>query len=294
MRDQWKTVVKRWALGALLALALTSAFAQQRLTLNFVNTEIDAVARALADFMGRPFIVDPRVKGTVTLTVDQPLTPDQALAALSSALRLQSVAVVQSGGVYRIIPEADAKLQGGSVNVGTPAAAGARGDEVVTQVFKLNYESAVAIAQVLRPLIAPNNTINAYAANNTIVVTDYAENVRRISRIIAAIDTPSGSDIDIVRLEHTVATDVALTLGRLLETAPQGQDASQRVTVLAEPASNSLLIRAPTPARTNLVRTLVAKLDQPSSAPGNIHVVYLKNANSTNLARTLLGIAPAT
>jgi len=294
MRDQTKAVVKRWALGALLALSVTGAWAQQRLTLNFVNTEIDAVARAMADFMGRPFIVDPRVKGTVTLTVDQPLTPDQALAALSSALRLQSVAVVQSGGVYRIIPEADAKLQGGSVNVGTPAAAGARGDEVVTQVFKLNYESAVAIAQVLRPLIAPNNTINAYAANNTIVVTDYAENVRRISRIIAAIDTPSGSDIDIVRLEHTVATDVALTLGRLLETGPQGQDASQRVTVLAEPASNSLLIRAPTPARTNLVRTLVAKLDQPSSAPGNIHVVYLKNANATNLARTLLGVAPAT
>ena len=297
MRDQSKTVVKRWALGALLALllnaAMTAAWAQQRLTLNFVNTEIDAVARAMADFMGRPFIVDPRVKGTVTLTVDQPLTPDQALAALSSALRLQSVAVVQSGGVYRIVPEADAKLQGGSVHLGTPAAAGARGDEVVTQVFKLNYESAVAIAQVLRPLIAPNNTINAYAANNTIVVTDYAENVRRISRIIAAIDTPAGSDIDIVRLEHTVATDVALTLGRLLETAPQGQDTSQRVTVLAEPASNSLLIRAPTAARTNLVRTLIAKLDQPSSAPGNIHVVYLKNANATNLARTLLGVAPA-
>jgi general secretion pathway protein D len=297
MRDRTKTVVKGWALGALLALllnaAMTAAWAQQRLTLNFVNTEIDAVARAMADFMGRPFIVDPRVKGTVTLTVDQPLTPDQALAALSSALRLQSVAVVQSGGVFRIVPEADAKLQGGSVHIGTPAAAGARGDEIVTQVFKLNYESAVAIAQVLRPLIAPNNTINAYAANNTIVVTDYAENVRRISRIIAAIDTPAGSDIDIVRLEHTVATDVALTLGRLLETAPQGQDTSQRVTVLAEPASNSLLIRAPTAARTNLVRTLIAKLDQPSSAPGNIHVVYLKNANSTSLARTLLGVAPA-
>ena len=292
MRDQWETAVRQWALGALLALATATAWAQQRLTLNFVNTEIDAVARAMADFMGRPFIVDPRVKGTVTLTVDQPLTPDQALAALSSALRLQSVAVVQSGGVFRIVPEADAKLQGGRVSVGTPAAPGARGDEVVTQVFKLNYESAVAIAQVLRPLIAPNNTINAYAANNTIVVTDYAENVRRISRIIAAIDTPAGSDIDIVRLEHTVATDVALTLGRLLETGPQG-DTSQRVTVLAEPASNSLLIRAPTAARTNLVRTLIAKLDQPSSAPGNIHVVYLKNANSTNLARTLLGVAPS-
>ncbi len=292
MRDQWEEALKRWVLGIAAAVVFGTAFAQQRLTLNFVNTEIDAVARAMADFMGRPFIVDPRVKGTLTLSVDQPLTPDQALAALSSALRLQSVAVVQSGGVFRIVPEADAKLQGGAVHLGTPAAAGARGDEIVTQVFRLNYESAVAIAQVLRPLIAPNNTINAYAANNTIVVTDYAENVRRIARIIAAIDTPAGSEIDVVRLEHAVATDVALTLGRLLETGQQPTD-TQRVTVLAEPGTNSLLIRAPTPARAQLVRTLIARLDQPSSAPGNIHVVYLKNANATNLARTLLGVAPS-
>jgi len=290
MRNRLEEALKRWALGLLLAFALTHAIAQQRLTLNFVNTEIEAVARAMADFTGRAFIVDPRVKGTVTLTIDQPLTPDQAVGALSSALRLQNVAIVQSGGVFRIVPEADAKLQGGAVHLGATAP-GARGDEVVTQVFRLNYESAVAIAQVLRPLIAPNNTINAYAANNTIVVTDYAENVRRIARIIAAIDTPAGSEIDVVRLEHTVASDVAITLGRLLET-PQGADATQRVTVLAEPSSNSLLIRAPTAARTNLVRTLIAKLDQPSTAPGNIHVVYLKNANATNLARTLLGVAP--
>jgi general secretion pathway protein D len=274
----------------MLAAAMSAAFAQQRLTLNFVNTEIEAVARAMADFTGRPFLVDPRVKGTVTLIIDQPLTPAEAVGALSAALRLQSIAVVQSGGVYRLVPEPDAKLQGGAVNVGTPPA-GARGDEIVTQVFRLSYESATSIAQVLRPLVAPNNTINAYAANNTIVVTDYAENVRRIARIIAAIDTPAGSEIDVVRLEHTVAGDVAVTLGRLLETTPQGADASQRVTVLAEPSSNSLLIRAQTPARANLVRTLIAKLDQPSSTPGNIHVVYLKNANSTNLARTLLGVA---
>src|SRR4051812_39607368 len=265
--------LKRWLLGALLALAMASAIAQQRLTLNFVNSEIEAVARAMADFTGRPFIVDPRVKGTVTLNIDQPLTPAEAVAALSSALRLQSVAVVESGGVFRIVPEADAKVQGGAVNVG-PASQTARGDQIVTQVFRLSYESATSIAQLLRPLVAPNNTIAAYAANNTIVITDYAENVRRIARIIAAIDTPAGSDIDVVRLEHTVATDVAITLGRLLETPGQGVDA-QRVSVLAEPASNTLLIRAATPARANLVRVLVAKLDQPSSTPGNIHVVYL-------------------
>ncbi|MGH8642885.1 MAG: type II secretion system secretin GspD [Burkholderiales bacterium] len=277
----------------LAALALWQpVVAQERVTLNFVNTEIEAVARAVGQLTGKVFIVDPRVKGTLTLTVEQPMSPDQAIAALSAALRLQGVVLVESGGVVRVVPEADARLQGGAVQSGAPGTAG-RGDELVTQVFRLNYASAVAIVPVLRPLIAPNNTITAYTANNTIVVTDFAENVRRISRIIAAIDTPAGSDIDIVRLQHAIASDLAVLLGRMLDQAAQGADSSQRVSVLAEPGSNSLLIRSSSPARANLVRGLIAKLDQPSAVPGNIHVVYLKNAEATRLARTLLGMGDA-
>ncbi|HSE01970.1 MAG TPA: type II secretion system secretin GspD [Burkholderiales bacterium] len=273
--------------AALVALALCAgAAAQERVTLNFSNTEIEAVVRAISQFTGKVFIVDPRVKGTLNLTIEQPLSPDQALAALSAALRLQGIVLVESGGVVRVVPEADAKLQGGAVQSGPSVT---RGDQLVTQVFRLNYAAAASIVQVLRPLIAPNNTISAYPANNTIVVTDYGENVRRIARIIAAVDTPAGSEIDIIRLEHAIASDLAVLLGKTLDAAAQGADASQRVTVLAEPSSNSLLVRSASPARVNLVRMLIAKLDQPSSVPGNIHVVYLKNAEATRLARTLLG-----
>src|SRR5213075_1019202 len=136
----------RW-LAALLAAFMISAAAQapQRLTLNFANTDIESVARAMADFTGRTFIVDPRVKGTITLNVDQPLSRDEALAALSAALRLQNIALVDAGGVIRVVPEADAKLQGGAVHLGAPSG---RGEEIVTQVFRLNYESAVSLAQV--------------------------------------------------------------------------------------------------------------------------------------------------
>src|SRR5438067_9028762 len=281
--------LSHWLAALLLSAGLCSpALAQERLSLNFANTEIEAVARAMADFTGRTFIVDPRVKGTVSLVVDKPVTADQALAALTAALRLQNVALIDSGGVIRIVPEADARLQGGAVHSGAPPG---RGDEIVTQVFRLNYESAVNIAQILRPLIASSNPINAYAGNNTIVVTDYAENVRRIARIIAAIDTPAGNEVDVVRLEHSIASDMAVLLARLLETPGQAGPDAGRVSILAEPVSNSLLVRAPTPARANLVRVLAQKLDQPSSAPGNIHVVYLKNANATMLARTLLGVS---
>jgi general secretion pathway protein D len=272
-----------------LALA-TAALAQQRVTLNFVNTEIEAVVRAIAQYTGKTFIVDPRIKGTLNLVIEQAVSPDQAMAALSAALRLQGITLVDSGGVVRVVPEADAKLQGGPVQSGRPSA---RGDELVTQVFRLNYESAPSLVQVLRPLIAPNNTITAYAANNTIVVTDYAENVRRIGRIIAAIDTPAGSEVDVIRLEHAIASDLAVLLGRLLEPAGAAADPGQRVSILAEPGSNALLVRSASAARATLVRTLVAKLDQPSASPGNIYVVYLKNAEATRLARTLLGVGGA-
>ena len=280
----------RW-LGALLAAFMISAAAQtpQRLTLNFANTDIEAVARAMADFTGRTFIVDPRVKGTINLNIDQPMTPDEALAALTTALRLQNIALVDAGGVIRVVPEADAKLQGGPVQLSAPVN---KGEQVVTQVFKLNYESAVAVAQVLRPLVTANNPITGYPGNNTIIVTDYAENVRRIGRIIAAIDTPSANEIDVIRLNNAIASDMAVLLSRLLE-GPTGTpgDLSTRVSILAEPTTNALLVRAPTQARANLVRQLAAQLDQPSATPGNIHVVYLKNANATVLARTLLGVA---
>lgn len=286
----WAGRLSRQAATLLVAFAVCAgAAAQERVTLNFSNAEIDAVVRAIAGFTGKVFIVDPRVKGTLTLNIEQPMSPDEALAALSAALRLQGIVLVESGGVVRVVPEADAKLQGGAVQSGAPPGA-ARGDELVTQVFRLNYASAASIVQVLRPLIAPNNPITAYPASNTIVVTDFSENIRRISRIIAAIDTPAGSEIDIVQLKHAIASDLAVLLGKILEAAAQGVDASQRVTVLAEPSSNSLLIRSASPARATLVRTLIAKLDQPSATPGNIHVVYLKNAEATRLARTLLGV----
>src|SRR3954454_7160575 len=247
MRHRREDALVRWIVAMLLSAALAgAAFGQQRLTLNFVNADIDGVARAMADFTGRTIIVDPRVKGTLTLTVEHSLTPEQALGTLSSALRLQNIALVDSGGVIRLVPQADPRVQGGPVRSGAP---GGRGDEIVTQIFRLNYESAVNIAQILRPLIASNNPINAYAGNNTIVVTDYAENVRRIGRIIAAIDTPAGSEVDVVRLENTIASDMAALLARLLETPQTAGDVAGRVSILADPTTNSLLIRASSPAR---------------------------------------------
>jgi general secretion pathway protein D len=143
---------------------------------------------------------------------------------------------------------------------------------VVTQVFRLNYESANNLVPVLRPMIAPNNTITAYPANNTLVITDYADNLRRLARIIAAVDAPASGEVELIPLKNAIASDAAVVLQKLLDpTAAAGGagagDASLRTTVVAEPRSNSLMIRASSRARVQQARQLIEKIDQPFARP---------------------------
>ena len=111
-----------------------------------------------------------------------------------------------------MVPEADAKLQTGTVEVGPPAT---RGDQVLTQIFRLNHENPNNLVAVLRPLISPNNTINANPGNNTLIITDYADNLQRIGRIIAALDTPGATDVEVIPIVYGVASDMAAIIQRL-------------------------------------------------------------------------------
>ncbi|MBP3979879.1 type II secretion system secretin GspD [Acidovorax sp. JG5] len=277
-------------------------------TLNFANAEIEAVARTMATITGRNVVVDPRVKGQLTLITERAVTPAAAFQQFLAALRLQGFTVVESAGLYKVVPEADAKLQGGSVSVTRGGAPGPGGGQIVTQIFKLNYENAANLVPVLRPLISPNNTINVNPGNNSLVITDYADNLQRLARIVAAMDVANASDVEVIPLKNAVAADLAPLVARLIDgggsaaapAAAQGQtDTSFKTTLLAEPRSNALILRAANPARVAQVRALVDKLDQPpvpgsSAASGNIHVVYLKNADATKLATTLRAAMSAT
>lgn len=266
---------------------------EDRVSLNFVNADIESVVRAMGQFLKRDFIVDPRVKGTVTLATDQPVTRIEAYRLLLTSLRFQGFTIVESGGIYKVLPEADAKFAGGPTQVGPPAQRtdGVRGDQIVTQIFRLNYESASNMVNMLRPLVTANNPITVNPGNNSIVITDYAENLQRIGRIIAGVDVPPSADGDVVPLQYALAVDVAPIVQRLLE-PPQGgtTDPGQRVTVVPDSRTNTVLLRASSAARIASAKALVTRLDVPTTTAGNIHIVYLKNAEATKLAQTLRGI----
>ncbi|WP_293748579.1 type II secretion system secretin GspD [Limnohabitans sp. Rim8] len=269
---------------------------REPVTLNFVNAEIEAVARTLATLSGANVVVDPRVKGTMSLSSTVPVPPAQALRLFAAQLRTQGFALVESAGLYTVVPEAEAKLQSSAVSAGAvPAGTG----QIVTQIFKLNHENVNNLVPVLRPLISPNNTINVNPGTNALVITDYSDNLQRLGRIIAALDVSNATGVEVLRLRHAIAGDLAPMVQRLIESgaaaapAAQGQtDSSFKTTVIPEVRTNSLIVRAANPARLALVRSLVDQLDQPSAtgagaASGNIHVVYLKNADATKLATTL-------
>jgi len=287
-------ILRPFLLACLLASQLTIA-ADDKVTLNFVNADIESTIKAIGLISGKNFVIDPRVKGTLNIVSSQAVSKEMVFPILLSALRQQGFTAVESSGVVKVLPEADAKQHYSSTgNRGMKLS----GDSMVTQVYPLRYESAVQMVPILRPLISPNNTISAYPAGNTLVITDYADNIRRLNQIIERIDQPASSDIFSVSLKYASAVDVAQNLARLMpEIMVQGVNQSmpaaegvKRSIVVPDLRSNSLMVRSENILHAQQIKKLAATMDSQGSSGGNIHVVYLKNAEAAKLANTLKGI----
>jgi general secretion pathway protein D len=284
----------RWIAGCALAAALvlggmTAPTAAEPVTLNFVNAEIDAVAKAISQMTGRNFLLDPRVKGTINIVSAGPVPRDEVYSVFLSALRLHGLAAVESRGVTKIVPEADAKQ-----NAGPVIEAGSRtpGDQVVTMVYPLQFESAAQILPVLRPLIPANNAISALAGSNTLVITDYADNAKRIRKIIEALDRPDAGSVTVLPLRHASVLDLAPVISKLLPEQPAGAAPApqQRLLIAPDVRTNSLLVRSDNPTQVARIRVLVESLDTPARSAAAVRVVYLRNADATRLAETLRSI----
>jgi general secretion pathway protein D len=274
-----------------LLLAVSARAADDAVTLNFVNADIDAVVKAVSEMTGRNFVLDPRVKGVINIVSARPVPRSLVYPTLLSALRLQGFAAIEGDGVTKIVPEADAKQQGSPVVKG--GAAG-EGDRLVTSVYVLKYESATQLVNVLRPLITPNNAIAALPSANALVITDYADNLKRIDKIIASLDVPPAGEPIVVPVRYASALDLMQILNRLLAESGQAagvvSDPQQRVTIVADPRSNSVLVRSDSATRIARVRSLIEQLDTPGRSGGNIFIIYLKNAEAVRVAQTLRAV----
>jgi len=279
-----------------LALALAApAFAQtaaqeEKITVNFVNADIQSVIKTIGQHTGKNFILDPRVQGTVNIVSDKPVSKDMLYQILLSTLRVQGFAAVEDGNFVKIVPEAEAKT---SASPTGEAAARVPGDRIVTQVFMLQNESAVQLVPVLRPLVTANNFIAAYPNNNAIVITDYASNVQRIRRIIESIDRPSSSEVQIVRMHNASAIDIAQTLTRVVPETVAPANApgtTPKAAIAVDARTNSLILRTENPQLMARIKALALGLDTPGAGAGNIYTVFLRNAEAAKIAETLRGL----
>ncbi len=270
-----------------LVLALTTcAVAQTPVTLNFVDADIDVVAKAVGELTGKTFVLDPRVKGKINIQSAKGVSPGLAYPTFLSALRMAGFAAVEGpGGIVRVVPEVDAKALPTAVS---GAGNSGYGGAVTTKVIPLTHQNAGQIINALRPLVAAANALTVYPPGNAIIITDYGDNIRKVEAVIARLDTPSVAAPELVTLTHANAMDIVATLNRVFADAGGASAESRdRLSFTADPRSNSVILRSEDAGRVARARSLILELDRPSGAPGNIRIVYLKHADAAQVAQTL-------
>jgi general secretion pathway protein D len=266
--------------------------------LNFQSADIQAVVKTISQITGRNFLVDPRVKGQVTIISAKPVSAGVAYQVFLAALKAQGFTAVDGvGNLVKIVPSAEAKHNAFVTPEDGPRAS----EALVTHVAVLQHASATQMVPLLRPLMAPTSQLSAFDPANTLIITDYADNVRRMLQIIEKIDQPLSADVTIVPLQHASALDMADLITRLSTTAAPGAaipgavpgSGGDRFSIVPDLRTNSLLIRTDNPGRLNQLRALIARLDVPAVTGGNTRVIYLKNADAVKLAEVLRGLLAA-
>lgn len=268
------------ALGLLLSLSVLAPLTaqEQLVTPNYVGTEIRAIIQAVSTVTGRNFIIDPRVRQEVTMISSTPMSPDAFYEAFLSILQVHGYAAVPSGDVIKIIPDASVR------SFPTPLNAEG-GDDIVTQVIKVENVGAAQLVPILRPLIPQYGHLAAHPGSNMLIISDRASNVARMVSIIRRIDQSSDDDIEVIPLTNASAAEIVRVLTSLTQ-APRADGAPSNTQLVADARTNSVLVGGDRSERLRL-RALIAHLDTPLEDGGDTQVRYLRYTDAEELATKL-------
>ena len=277
-----------WLLGTWLLLSLP--LHAETVTLNLNDADIGALISTVSAVTDKNFIVDPRVKGKVTVISSRAMNSDEVYQVFLSILKVHGFAAVPSGEVIKIVPDVNAKQDGiPTVNDRNPG----RGDEMVTRVVQVDNVTAAQLVPILRPLIPQQGHLAAYPATNVLIISDRARNVERLVSIIRRIDQVSDSEIEIIPLNHASASEVVRVLTSLnraagVQSKAPGAAAGGQILV-ADERTNSVLLGGDRASRLRM-RALISHLDTPLESGGNTDVVYLHYAVAEDIVSTLMGV----
>lgn len=248
---------------------------------NFQNVDIKTVIEAVAKLTGKNFIIDPRVKGKVTLIAPEPMPPEALYETLLSILRVHDYVAVPGETAIRIIPANLARDQ-----VPYEKRKQFETDDWVTEVLKVKHVSATKLVAVLRPLVAREGHLVALQDSNRLIVTDSRANLKRIKSILARVDVSPTSSYEVVSIKNGSAEEMVRTLKNLLPESANGQNLKMNF----DERSNRIVLAGDAEQRLAM-RALIAELDVPVESSGRVQVVYLRYAKAEDLVPVLKKLA---
>ncbi len=280
-----------WCIVFSLLVVMPLQAEDEEVTLNFKDADLNVVIQTVSDITGRNFVIDPRVKGKVTVVSSRPMRADELYQVFLSVLEVHGFAAIPDGDTTRIVPAANAKQSGLPVVTGSR---GAPSNDMITQVVQIKHVSAAQLVPVLRPLVPPQGHMAAYQSTNTLIISDRAANIARLRKIIRSIDRPGSSEVEVIQLQHASAAEVVRILSSLQQKGSKGKaQGIEGPLFVADERTNSILLGGD-PAERLRMRRIITELDTPIEiGGGNTQVVYLRYAKAADLAKVLMGISEA-
>ena len=261
--------------------------ARQEMTLNFADADIRTVIEAVATRTGRNFIIDPRVKGKVTVISQKAMDANALYEVFLSVLKVHGFAAIPGRYATKLVPEVNAKQDAIETITGKSHYTDGS-DAFVTQVVEVKHVNAAQLVPILRPLVPQRGHLAAYPASNVLIISDSAANIARLITIVGRIDQATGDEIEVIPLQYASATEIVRVITQLEGGAAKSKSKSSKV--IADERTNSVLLGGAVASRLR-IRALIGHLDTPMDTGGSTHVVYLRNAVAKDLVSVLTGIS---
>ena len=257
-----------------LSWSLTAeVLAAETVQINFRDADIRSVIESVAEITGKSFVLDPRVKGKVTIISPGPIDASLLYEAILSSIQVQGFQAVEDGAVTRIIPFTQA------FNF-----AGGDGDNTLeTEIIKINHVQAATLVPVIKPLLSNGARLLAFAQSNFLIVSDIRSNVKAVKRIISKMDDPDQTAVEVINLKYIAAGEAVHIAGQLKQLQ------KQELSLVEDGLNNRVIVSGPSMARTAF-RNMLKLLDLPSTKKGNVEVIYLDYSRASEIKPIIDGM----
>lgn len=275
-------------LNFMLVFSFSAVAGEQTWKVNLKDADIRAFVTQISDITGYSFVIDPRVKGKVTVVSNAPMNRDAVYEMFLSVLQVHGFAAIPSAGVIKIVQQNEAKQKASNLSL----LSNIPSEQLVTRVIQVKNANALELVPILRPMVAKYGHLAGVAAANALIISDHISNIKRISEIIDELDSPSQYELEVVQLQEAWVGDMVKLLEELAPSQlgkSSSKASAKKFSVVADERSNRLIIKGDENFR-GKIKKLIAKLDQPAATSGTTKVVRLKHADAKEMAELLKGL----